>query len=128
LAQAEVEQREMFGLGHRAGIEGDDLVVVPVGVEECRCGELVVDQLDPGRVDALLLHPGPVLAEVLPGRRDDQRLLAQQRQRVGDIAGHAAAHPAHGVDQEADCQHMDFVRQNVILEVAGKVHNIVICQ
>ena len=56
----------------------------------------------------LVVEDDPTVAEVVTG------LL--------ESLGHRTAHAAHGIDQKADRQHMNLVRQDVILEVAGEVH------
>ena len=113
-------------MGHRAGVEGDDLVIGLVGVDEARCGELIGDLHHARRVHPGLVHPRAVLAEVLAGRRHHQGPSAQKRQVVGDVARHPAAHALHRVHQEAHREHVDFVGQDVVLEVARKVHDVVV--
>ena len=125
-AEAQPFEREVLRVRHRASVKRDDLVVRLIGVDKARCREVVGDLDDAGGIDALARHPRAVLAEILAGCGDDQRSLAEQRQRVGDVAGHAATHPAHRVNQEADGEHVNFVRQDVIFEVAGEVHNVIV--
>ena len=80
---------------------------------------------DQRRVDAGRLEPLPVLAEVLAGRRHQQRPLAEQRQRVGDVRRAAAAPLVHRVDEEAQADAVHVLRQEVLGELPRKRHQVV---
>ena len=87
--------------------------------------ELAVDLLDQRRVDAGRLEPLPVVAEVLAGRRHQQRPLAEQRQRVRDVRRAAAAPLVHRVDEEAEADALHVLGQEVLGELPGKRHQVV---
>jgi hypothetical protein len=113
---------------HRPGVERHDLVIRFVGGDEAGCRELVVDLGNAGGVHPLALHPRPVLPEVPTGAGDHQWALAEQGQRVGDVARHATAQLAHGIDQEADAQHVGPVLYDVVFEMTGKAHDVIVGQ
>ena len=77
-------------------------------------------------VDAGGVEPLAVLAEVLARGRHQQRPLAEQRQRVGDVRRAAAAPLVHRVDEEAEADAVHVLRQEVLGELAGKRHQVVV--
>ena len=124
--QAQPHKREVLGARHRAGVERHDLVVRFVGGDEARGRELLIYLGYAGGIHALGLHQRPVLAEVSASACEHERTLAEQGQRVGDVARNAPTHPAHGVNEEADAQYVGPVRQDVVFEMAGKVHDVIV--
>ncbi len=126
--QTEAFQRQLPRTSHGAAVEGDDLIVRFVGVDEAGSGELVFDFPDAGNVDSVRLHPDPVFREILASRCQHQRMLAHQGKVVGDVPRHPAPHPAHRIDQKADGEGVNFVRKDVILEESRKVHDVVVGQ
>ena len=91
-AVADGPKRELPGIGHGAGVERRDLIVVLIGAAEKRGRELVLDLLHERSVDAGGFEPGAIVAEVLSGGAHQTRPLAEQRERVGDV-GRAAPAP-----------------------------------
>ena len=71
VSMSEIERR----LSHRAGIEGRDLVVLQVGVDEARRRVVAGDDLDGPAVHAVALEPGAILGEVLADAADQHRPL-----------------------------------------------------
>src|SRR5205807_924059 len=125
-AVADGPKRELPGIGHGAGVERRDLIVVLIGAAEERRAELAVDFDDQRRIDARRLEPAPVLAEILAGRRHQQRTLAEQRERVRDVRRAAAAPLHHRVDEEAETDAVHVLRQEVLGEFPGERHQIVV--
>ena len=78
-------ERQLAGVGHRAGVERRDLVVLRSVLQKNDAVNLSAHLLHQRGVDAGRLEPLPILAEVLPGRGHQPRPLAQQRERVGDV-------------------------------------------
>ena len=87
--------REVPRPGHRARVEGGDLVLVEVGRdEERRRVDVVADPQSRDTSTPSRSEPLPVLGGVGPGRREEQRPLAEQREPVGDVRRAAALRPA----------------------------------
>ena len=120
-----VAKRQLAGVGHRAGVERRDLVVVGVGAAEERRRELPGHVLHERRVDARRLEPAPVVVEILTGRRHQRGPLAEQRQRVGDVRRAAAAALVHRVDEKTQAHPRHVLRQEVLGELPGKRHQVV---
>ena len=121
-----VAKRQLPGVGHGARVERRDLVVGGVGAAEERGRELAVDLLAERRVDARRLEPLPVVAEVLARRAHEVGLFAEQRQRVGDVRGASAAPLVHRVHQEAHAQPVQMLGQDLLGELAGERHQVVV--
>ncbi len=111
---------------HGARVEGGDLVVLQVGVDEARRGEVAVDDLDAVGVDPLAFEPGAILGEVLADGADDLGLLAEQGEVVGDVGRRAASEPLHRVDQERHAQDVHLLGEDVVLEMAGEDHDVIV--
>ena len=126
LAEAQPVQRARRRVLHRPGIKGGDLVVLEVGVDEARRGEVPLDDLDPLGDDPLRLQPGPVLGEVLPDRTDDLGPLPHQGQVVGDIRRRAPPELLHRVDQERHAQDVHLLGEDVVLEMAREDHDVIV--
>ena len=101
---------------HRAGMKGDDLVVVQVGGDERLRRELSGDVLQRAGVDAEPLEPLQVGRDVLADRGHQQRVVAQQLQVVGDVAGGAAEFAPHLRREEAHVQDVQLVGEQVVPE------------
>src|SRR5699024_4962854 len=72
------------------------------------------------------LEPLRVGTKVLAGGADRERLVTQQLQRVGDVAGAAAEFAPQLGHHEGDGERVDLLGQYVIAELAGKTHDDVI--
>ena len=118
-------KRQLPGVGHRAGIERRDLVVLHIGAAEKRRREFPRDLHDERRVDAGRLEPLPVLAEVFSRRGHQARALAEQRERVRDIRRAAAAALVHRVDEKAQADPVHVFRQKVLGEFPGEGHQVI---
>jgi len=105
-----------------------NLVVVQVGVDEERGGELILDLHDARGVHPLALQPLAIVAKIRAGRGHDAWPFAQQGQVVGDVAGAASPLLAHGIHQETEADGLDLLWQNVVREVAWKRHQVVVGQ
>jgi len=63
---------------------------------------------------------------VVADRGADERFFPHQSECVGDIARRAAEFFLHAVDLEANIKHVNFIREDMIGEVSGKIHNPVV--
>jgi hypothetical protein len=77
-------------------------------------------------IDAMLLQPLAIFSEVLTHCAHDTRTLAQKAQVIGNIAGTATSLPPHRIHEEAYIEHMKLIRQDMVFEVAGEDHNLVV--
>jgi hypothetical protein len=109
-------------------MEGGDLVVVQVGGHERLRGEHVRQFPHLVQADAQALEPRPVGTEILADGRHRDRILAQQLEVVGDVAGAAAELAAHLRHQEGHVQDVHLVRQDVVLEMVLEHHDGVVGQ
>ena len=64
-------------------------------------------------------------SEVFAHRSIDDGRLAEQGQRIGDIARRAAAFFFHMVYGEADVEEVEFFRKDMVFEAAGEGHDAV---
>ena len=113
------------GQAHGSGIEAGDLVVVAVGGDVAERGEDVRIPADALGGEPHFFQGGGIAREIPSGRGDDERLFAQQGQRVGDVARAASAQFVHVVHHEAHAERMQLVHEHMILEIAVKGHNAV---
>ena len=105
---------------HRARMECGDLVVVKVGGDEGLAREGAVDHGHVRAVDAALVHPPRIGAEVLAHRAHGHGAPAEELEVVGDVAGAAAELAAHLRHEEGHVQHVDLVREDVVLEAVAR--------
>jgi len=103
-----------------------DLVVVEVRDDEGLGGERALHRGHVAAVDAALVHPIGIGAKVLPHRAHRQRISPEQLQAIGDVAGAATELPTHLRHKEGHVEHVDLVRQNVILEAILEDHDVVV--
>ena len=115
-----------MGEAHRARMERVDLVVVQVRHDEGLSGERAIHRRHVAAVDAALVHPRGVRAEVLADRTHRQRISAEQLQAIGDVAGAAAKLPTHRRHHEGHVEHVDLVREDVVLEAILEDHDAVV--
>jgi len=71
-------------------------------------------------------EPGAVIFKVFANGAKDQRTVTQQRQGIGNVGGGAAALADHRIDQEGEGNAVQPFLQDVILEVTGEGHQIVV--
>ncbi len=110
-------------VGHRAWMEGGDLVVVGVGGNETLCS---VDRFDGAHGFArntLPIQSLEIVAAIVADRGHDLRITAQQLQIVGDITGATAKVAAHGWHQERDADLVQLIRQQRIRETSRELHD-----
>ena len=88
--------------------------------------EQVVEHADVVEADAALLHVLAIRAEVLADRGERDRVVAEELEVVGDVAGAAAELAAHARYQERNVQDVDLVRQDVFLELVLEHHDGVV--
>ena len=128
-AQAEVhrELRELRLVrpGHRALVEGPDLVVVEIRRHEALRRAHVVEHPDGVAADPVPVEPLGVGSEVAADAGEDQRILAELAQVIGDVARHATKVRLEALDVEGHVQDVDLVRQDVVLEAVGKDHDVI---
>ena len=72
------------------------------------------------------LQRSQIRLDVLADGRHDQRILAQQLQVVGDVAGGAAVLAAHVRREEADVEDVQLVGEQVVLEAVREHHDGVV--
>ena len=89
-------------VAHCSGVEGHNLVIRPIRIDEAGRGELVIDDVYPGGVNPMPFEPGTVVAEIMTSRTYHQWPLTQKCQVIGDVPSHSTAHFTHRVDQKAD--------------------------
>jgi hypothetical protein len=114
------------GIGHRARMEGRDLVVIHVGGDEGLGREVLRHALH-----VLPRQAEPVQAQlvgigVVAHRGHDERILAQQAQAVGDVAGASPVLASQVRHQEGHVQDVDLVREDVVLELVAEDHDGVV--
>ncbi len=113
------------GLGHGAGVERGDLVVVLVrGAHEAR-GVPGLGDVDGPAVHVVALQPAAVLGEVRAGRADQDRAQAEHAHAEGDVRRDAAAADVEGVDQEGQRHGVQLLGDQLVGEPAGEGHQVV---
>jgi hypothetical protein len=111
--------------GHRAGVEGRDLVHILVGGAD-EPGRLhVLAPVDLGAVHAVPGQPGVVVAEVGAGRADQDRVEPQGRHPEADVGRHPAAAHHQVVDQERQRHPVQLIGQQRLGEPAREMHQVV---
>ena len=61
-------------------------------------------------------------------RGGDNRFFPQEGQGISNVAGRPAELLLQAVYLETDVQNMDFIRENVFLEVSREIHNPVVSE
>ena len=112
-------------IAHGRRVESRNLVVRLVRGDVGAGREVVLHDADAVHGQTVLFEPGPVIVEILAHAGEDQRLLPQQGEVVGDVARSAAETLLQTVHKEADVQDVDLVRQNVVLKPSRKSHDAV---
>ena len=122
-----VEPRHVVlgGVLHGAGVETGDLVVRLVRGDVGPGREFLLHGADALNRDAVLLEPCVVGGEVPAHLAQEDRLLAEQGQVVGDVAARAAEPLVQAVHQETDVQDVNLVGQDMVGEFVGKGHDAV---
>jgi len=111
---------------HCAGIEPGNLIIGPVGGNVGTGSKLLIDDFDAFRGDAVLLKPLEVFLVIVADGGTDDGMFAEHSQSVSNVAGRAAEFFLHAVYLKADIEHVDFIRQNMVGKIAGKIHDSVI--
>src|SRR6476620_10027877 len=98
---------------HCAGMKCGDLVVVAIGRDErlrreCAPNLAHMPLRYIERVETLAIR-----CIIVPDRRHDERIAAQDLQRVRDIAGTAAEFPSHIWNQKSDIENVQLIRKYV---------------
>ena len=116
---------DLSRLGHGAGVEGADLGVVGVGGADEPGGVLGLGDVDRPGQHPVPIEPGPVLAEVLPDRADQQRVEAERRQPEADVGRDAAALDLQVLDQEAERDLVQVLDHQRLGEATREGHQVV---
>jgi len=85
----------------------------------------VVEHPDGVAADPVPVEPLGVGPKVAADAGEDQRILAELAQVVGDVARHATKVRFEALDVERHVQDVEFVRQDVVLESVGKDHEVI---
>ena len=115
----------LVGPGHRALVEGPDLVVVEVRGDEGLGSPHVGEHPDRVAPDAVAIEPVGVRTEVVPDGREDQRIRTEPAQQEGDVSGDAAEVGVQAFDVEGDVQDVQLVGKDVVLEAVRKHHDVI---
>ena len=118
---------ELGGMSHRARVKRGNLRIAAVGVREERSGEFVLNFHNATGVHTHAIQPGAVFAEILPHRAKHRRLATKERMIVSDVRRGAATVTRHAIGQKAQAERFKFVRQNMVLEITRKGHQIIKC-
>jgi hypothetical protein len=118
-------ERQLAGIGHRTGVERRNLIALDVGAAEERGRELSWNLADEGRIHPRGLEPPAILVEILSRRGHQTRLLAEQRQRVGDVRCASTAALVHRVHEKAEADPRHVLGQEVFGELPRKRHEVV---
>ncbi len=110
---------------HGRRMKAVDLVVVLVRDQGAARRELVGHHADAFQRQAQRAQIVAVIREILAHRGEDERLLAHERQRIGDVPGAAAALFHQPVDEEAHVQDVQLVGEDMIGKRAVKGHDTV---
>src|SRR3989344_6583806 len=112
----------------RAGtrVKSRDLIIGFIGEEKRRRGKLAFNFANRPRIDTGEEHVLAVLAKIGPYRRDNFRLLPQERERVGHIARRAAEFDGEFIDTETQINAVQLVGHEVIGEESRIIHDAVV--
>src|SRR5690625_5045837 len=108
---------------HCARMKRRNLIIVQIR-RDIGLGRIsTVDGLDIFPADAVVIHPLGIGLEVTADRPHGNAITAQKSQRIRNIPGATAKFTTHLRNQKGDIQHMNTIRQNFILELAGVDHD-----
>ena len=108
------------------GMEGGDLVVVEVGGDERLRGELARDALELRAAQPERCNRARYGSMSSPTVAMTHRILAQQLQVVGDVAGGAAVLAPHLRREEAYVEDVQLVGEQVVAEAVREHHDGVV--
>ncbi len=114
IAEARKVDADCLAAGTR--IERGNLVALEIGHHEGGGGQCAIVLDDVIHSDAKLVERGAIWREVAADRSDQVARFAQERKRVADVSGDAAALLSKRVDQEADRDDVRFLRDDVVGE------------
>src|SRR5438445_12168657 len=97
-------------------MEGGDLVVVDIGGDERLRGELLLELAHMPRRQVELREARRVGSEIVAHGGHDARVLAEELQVVGDVAGGAAEFPPDAGHPERDGEDVYLLGEYVVLE------------
>jgi hypothetical protein len=121
----EVVEPQVAVLGHRAGVERGDLVPDLVGRGDETRGVPERGLTHPAGVNTVAFQPGPVLGEVRARAANQQRAQTQTAETERDIGRHPAAPDLQLVDEERQGNLVQLVRDQLIVELAGELHQVI---
>lgn len=121
-----VNWRDTGGVCHGPRVEGRDLVVLHVVINEARRGELSGDWPKAAEVDPVLFQPCAVLGEVLADRSYEDGTIAQKSEVEGDVRPGPASLPLQGIHQEGDAQDVHLLGEDMLAELARENHDVVV--
>ena len=104
------------------------MVIGAVGGNIGACREFVGDDFDVFRRYSVFRQPFEVSLVIMADSGADDGLFTHQRERIGNIARRAAVFFLHAIHLKTNVEHVNFIGQDVIGEVSGKIHNPVIRQ
>src|SRR5262249_47809441 len=114
------------GATHRTRVKSRDLVVVQVCGDERLGSKRFGDLAHAVQPDTEALEPLEIKQRIVAYRPHHQRILAEELQVVGDVAGATAELASQLGNEEGNVQDVDLLRQNVFPEVSGKHHDVVV--
>ena len=121
-----VVEAEVARSPHRSAVIARELIVIHVGRGESSGAHLAFDEAEPATVDVVRDQPVAIFGRVRPRGGEHRGGMAEQREVVGVVAGHAALSLLEVVDQEAQVQDMSLVGKDVVLEAALEGEDVVV--
>ena len=106
-------------------MEGDDLVVIEIGDDKGLGGVDIGEHADRVATDAEGVEPRRVGGKIRARGGEEQRILAEQPQPVGDISRRSAKGLAQRGDVEGHVEHVQLIGEDVMAEAIGKHHDAV---
>ena len=118
-------QLDIAGLGHRARIEGRDLVLLGIRRADEARGVPRLGHSDAARVDVVPLQPGLVVGEVGTDRSDQHRAQAQTAHAERDVGGDTTPTDLEFVDQEGQRDLVQLVGDERVGEPTREGHEVI---
>ena len=111
---------------HGAYLERCNLVIIQVRSDKTLRGICIVNDSQVAQIDVVLFQPFPVCCKISPHRTHRQTVRVQQFHIIDYIAAATAELALHVGHHEANVQHVNFIRQYVVLKTPGKHHDVII--
>ena len=113
------------GRVHGSRVKTRNLIAIQIACDVAQGGKNIGDTAHAFQRDALFFKKTAVAVKIAARRRYQHGLFPQQGQAVGDVSRATAAPLVHTVHHEADADHAQLVRKNVIVQVAFEGHDAV---